>query len=129
MEKAQTIMAVIQTLRGLFTDKDCLKGIEDWDKFIGCILLLEKVSAEIQEENVEKEGQFWKMADKQISALPAAESVGIEDIFVLEQSNQAKKLRGQTLINDLLTALDGHGGIQSITWTSSGTAGDDAIHT
>lgn len=69
------------------------------------------------------------MADKQISALPAATSVGTADLFVLEQSNQAKKLTGQTLILDLLAALDGHGGINSITWTESGTPGDGQTHT
>lgn len=59
------------------------------------------------------------MADKQISALPAASSVGTADLFVLEQNNQAKKLTGQTLISDLLAALDGHGGISSIVKTST----------
>ena len=37
------------------------------------------------------------------------------DLFVLEQGGQAKSLTGQVLINDLATALDGHGGINSIT--------------
>ena len=33
----------------------------------------------------------------------------------MEQAGQAKSLTGQVLINDLATALDGHGGIKSIT--------------
>ena len=33
----------------------------------------------------------------------------------MEQEGQAKSLTGQVLINDLATALDGHGGIKSIT--------------
>ena len=37
------------------------------------------------------------------------------DLFVMEQAGQAKSLTGQVLINDLATALDGHGGIKSIT--------------
>ena len=63
------------------------------------------------------------MADKQISGLPEATEVGTSDLFVLQQSNQAKKLTGQTLIAELADALAGHGGIYSITLTSTaGTA-------
>ena len=58
------------------------------------------------------------MADKRIQDLTAATSVGTADLFVLEQSGQAKSLSGQVLINDLATALDGHGGIDSITYTA-----------
>lgn len=57
------------------------------------------------------------MADKRISDLPAASSVQTNDLFVLEQSNTAKKLTGQILIDDLAAALDGHGGINNITYT------------
>ena len=59
------------------------------------------------------------MANKQISQLTEATSVNVSDLFVLEQSGAAKKLTGQTLMNDLATALDGHGGIQSITRTAT----------
>ena len=58
------------------------------------------------------------MADKRIQDLTPASSVGTADRFVLEQSGQAKSLTGQVLINDLATALDGHGGIVSITYTA-----------
>lgn len=58
------------------------------------------------------------MADKRIQDLTPASSVGTADRFVLEQSGQAKSLTGQVLINDLATALDGHGGIASITYTA-----------
>lgn len=54
------------------------------------------------------------MADKSISELIAATQVTPSDLFVLEQAGSAKKLSGQTLINDLLKELDGHGGIQSV---------------
>ena len=54
------------------------------------------------------------MADKQISALPEATSIGLEDLFVTQQNNQAKKVTGQTLVSELANALDGHGGIASI---------------
>lgn len=53
------------------------------------------------------------MADKSISELVAATSVGSTDLFVLEQANTAKKLTGQILENWLVSFADGHGGIQS----------------
>lgn len=58
------------------------------------------------------------MADKAISDLTAATQVTSADLFVLEQNNTAKKLTGQILMNDLATALDGHGGINSIVYTA-----------
>ena len=54
------------------------------------------------------------MANRRISDLPSAASVGTDDLFVLEQARTAKKLSGATLISDLATELDGHGGIASI---------------
>lgn len=57
------------------------------------------------------------MADKRIQDLTPATSVQTSDRFVLEQSGQAKSLTGQVLINDLATALDGHGGISNISYT------------
>ena len=59
------------------------------------------------------------MADKTISELVAATSVGSSDLFVLEQAGAAKKLTGQILENWLVSFADGHGGIQSIVKTSS----------
>lgn len=48
---------------------------------------------------------------------------------MMEQAGQAKSLTGQVLINDLATALDGHGGIKSITlnddYTLTFTMADD----
>lgn len=58
------------------------------------------------------------MADKQISALPEATEVNTSDLFVMQQSNTAKKVTGQTLIEELAEALDGHGGIYSFELTS-----------
>lgn len=55
------------------------------------------------------------MADKTVGELPRASTVTTTDLFVMEQAGQAKSLTGQVLINDLATALDGHGGIKSIT--------------
>ena len=58
------------------------------------------------------------MGDKRIQDLTPATSVQTSDRFVLEQSGQAKSLTGQILINDLATALDGHGGISDISYTA-----------
>ena len=68
------------------------------------------------------------MADKQISDLVAATSGQTSDLFVLEQSGTAKKLTGQILVNYLTSIADGHGGIASITWQTSGTSGDGQYH-
>lgn len=61
------------------------------------------------------------MADKAISELIAAEQIKSTDMFVLEQDGTAKRLQGQTLLNWLTAAADGHGGIKSIAKT--GTSG------
>lgn len=68
------------------------------------------------------------MADKSISELVAATSIGSTDLFVLEQTGTAKKLTGQILENWLVSYADGHGGIQSIVKTSS-TGTDPVIDT
>ena len=68
------------------------------------------------------------MADRQISELTAATAVLPADLFVLEQSGTAKKLTGQVLINWMTDYADGHGGIQDITWTTSGTSGQGQYH-
>ena len=59
------------------------------------------------------------MADKAIGELLEAQTITPSDLFVLEQNNTAKKLSGQTFINDMTSYLDGHGGIQSIAKVST----------
>lgn len=54
------------------------------------------------------------MADKAVSELIEAERITATDLFVLEQNGTAKKLKGQVLLNWLIAAADGHGGIQYI---------------
>ena len=68
------------------------------------------------------------MADKQISELTPATAIQAADLFVLEQTGTAKSLTGQILINWLTSYADGHGGIASITWQTSGTSGDGQYH-
>ena len=64
------------------------------------------------------------MANKAISELPQASNVNNQDLFVLEQSGIAKKLTAETFITEqgiidaLAEALDGHGGIASVTLSS-----------
>lgn len=64
------------------------------------------------------------MANKAISELPQALNVNNQDLFVLEQSGIAKKLTAETFITEqgiidaLAEALDGHGGISSVTLSS-----------
>ena len=59
----QTIRQVIQNLRALFQKKDRLVGIDDWDNFLGCIIALEGIAADLQaaaqavEENPKAEGE------------------------------------------------------------------------
>lgn len=50
-ERIQTIAAIITSLRGLFKDKDRLIGVDDWDTFIGCLMLLEEVGNSFTESN------------------------------------------------------------------------------
>lgn len=59
------------------------------------------------------------MADKAISELVAAEQIKSTDMFVLEQDGTAKRLQGQTLLNWLTAAADGHGGISNIAKTET----------
>lgn len=47
-----TLMDIIQTLRSLFADKAELKGFNDWDKFIGCVILLEQIANRLLEEHI-----------------------------------------------------------------------------
>lgn len=47
-----TLLDIIQTLRSLFADKAELKGFNDWDKFIGCVILLEQIANRLPEEHI-----------------------------------------------------------------------------
>lgn len=61
------------------------------------------------------------MADKSIFDLTLQSTFGVNDRLVVGNyaNNDAEAILGQTLISLLTTALDGHGGIQSIAKTSS----------
>lgn len=50
-----TLLDIIETLRSLFADKAELKGFNDWDKFIGCVILLEQIANKLPESNEESE--------------------------------------------------------------------------
>lgn len=63
IEHANTVKQVVQNLRDLFKTKDRLVGIDDWDNFLGCIIALEGIAADLQmaaqavEEKPEAEGE------------------------------------------------------------------------
>lgn len=59
------------------------------------------------------------MADKSIGELVPAEQIKAADLFPLEQDGAAKRLPGQVLLNWLVAAADGHGGISGIQKTGS----------
>lgn len=50
---AQTIQAVIQNLKSLFSEKASLNGFDDWDNFIGCVVALENVANALQQPDEE----------------------------------------------------------------------------
>lgn len=54
------------------------------------------------------------MADKRISELTAANAVGLNDLFVMEQANEAKKVSGRTFQEWLVRLATGLGSIESI---------------
>lgn len=58
MDYTETISKIIVALRGLFKDKDRLVGVDDWDTFIGILMLLEQLGESLreQEENNKTEG-------------------------------------------------------------------------
>ena len=50
MGSAETLIAVIQQLRGIFLEKSELKGYDDWDRFFGCINAIQRVAQSLAEE-------------------------------------------------------------------------------
>ena len=54
MTNSQKISQIILALRGLFKDKDRLTGVDDWDTFIGVLMLLEEVGNDIQTVETEE---------------------------------------------------------------------------
>ncbi len=69
------------------------------------------------------------MADRAIGDLPQASQVTSNDLLLLQQGGQAKSITGNALTQQLIAAIDGHGGIVSITWVDSGESGNGATHT
>lgn len=59
MNNVETISKIIVALRGLFKDKDRLVGVDDWDTFIGILMLLEELGENLraQEEQNKTEGE------------------------------------------------------------------------
>lgn len=51
----EALKAVIQTLQNLFANKGELKGLNDWDRLIECIIILERIAESIPENTQESE--------------------------------------------------------------------------
>lgn len=49
------LVAVINTLCGLFKDKAELRGFADWDQFVGCIMALQQIVNSIPDPKPEME--------------------------------------------------------------------------
>lgn len=47
-----TLLDVAQTLRSLFENKSSLVGFNDWDRFVGCVILLEQIANKLPEEHI-----------------------------------------------------------------------------
>lgn len=58
MDNIETISKIIFALRNMFKDKDRLVGVDDWDTFIGILMLLEELGENLQaqEEQNKTEG-------------------------------------------------------------------------
>ena len=50
MNNVETISKIIVALRGLFKEKDRLVGVDDWDTFIGILMLLEQLGESLREQ-------------------------------------------------------------------------------
>ena len=63
----ETIKAVIVTLKSLFANKGELKGFNDWDAMIGCVVALENIVQKLQSENsFEKDMEKFKQEEGEI---------------------------------------------------------------
>lgn len=54
MTNSEKISQAILALRSLFKDKDRLVGVDDWDTFIGVLILLEEVGTSLLEKTAEE---------------------------------------------------------------------------
>ena len=57
MDVTESLITAVQQLRGLFADKGELRGFNDWDTFLGSIVLIENAIAYLQqpEESIKEE--------------------------------------------------------------------------
>lgn len=57
MKSSETIQQIYLALRKLFKDKAELRGVNDWDAFIGILMSLEQVYDEVAELENKVEGE------------------------------------------------------------------------
>ena len=55
MDVTASLRTAVQQLRGLFADKGELRGFNDWDTFLGSVMLIENAIAYLQEESTKEE--------------------------------------------------------------------------
>ena len=54
-EQIQTLSKVIYSLRDLFKSKDRLTGVDDWDIFLGCLIALDGVKSDLENQVVSRQ--------------------------------------------------------------------------
>lgn len=59
MDIYDSLTSIVKELKNLFADKNELKGFGDWDKLIGCIIMLERLANSFSNlaNNSEGEGE------------------------------------------------------------------------
>ena len=66
MGATETITAVIETLKSLFANGGELKGFNDWDALIGCVVALEQVKQDLQKETFQNDMERFKQDEGEI---------------------------------------------------------------
>lgn len=50
-----SIRTVIEQLKDLFKDGGELKGFNDWDRFLGCIMMLNSIADEVDRQDADRQ--------------------------------------------------------------------------
>lgn len=66
MGATETITAVIETIKSLFANGGELKGFDDWDALIGCVVALEQVKQNLQNESFQNDMARFKQDEGEI---------------------------------------------------------------
>ena len=66
IDHAESLLIATRQLKDMFSNTHELKGFDDWDKFIGCIVMIENVANDLKEES-KAEPDTEKTEDEKIS--------------------------------------------------------------